>query len=152
MTRRAIAALALALTLAGNASAQQITTPLPPLPTVRIDAGMYLIQAELAHTAETLQRGLMFRRDMPPNQGMLFVFPSTGTQCMWMRNTLLPLSVAFVADDGTIVNVEDMAPQTEVSHCSAKPVRYALEMNQGWFAKRGLGAGTRLGGIPPRQP
>jgi uncharacterized membrane protein (UPF0127 family) len=70
-----------------------------------------------------------------------------------MRNTLLPLTIAFVADDGTIVNLADMQPQSEQSHCSAKPVRYALEMNQGWFAKRGIGAGSRLGGRPfSKQP
>ena len=79
---------------------------------------------------------------------MLFVFDQPATQCCWMRNTILPLSTAFVADDGTIVNVADMQPMTETSHCSEKPVRYVLEMNQGWFEKRGIKAGQRLSGRP----
>ncbi len=88
----------------------------------------------------------MFRQDMPAQEGMIFVFEVPAVQCFWMRNTLLPLTAAFVADDGTIVNLADMKPMTEDSHCSAKPVRYVLEMNQGWFAKRGLKAGVKLGG------
>ena len=67
---------------------------------------------------------------------------------MWMKNTLLPLSIAFIADDGTVVNIRDMQPQALDSHCSDKPVRYVLEMNQGWFAKRGVKPGFKLGGAP----
>jgi len=83
---------------------------------------------------------------MPVNDGMLFVFEQPGQQCFWMKNTLLPLSIAFLADDGTVVNIADMQPQSLDGHCSAKPVRYALEMNQGWFAKRGIGPGFRISG------
>ena len=90
----------------------------------------------------------MFRREMPQHEGMLFVFEQPATQCFWMKNTQLPLTAAFVADDGSIVNLADMQPLSEESHCSAKPVRYVLEMNQGWFAKRGIKAGTKLGGAP----
>jgi len=90
----------------------------------------------------------MFRTDMPQHDGMLFVFKAPSQQCFWMKNTLLPLTAAFVADDGTIVNLEDMRPQTTDSHCSAKPVRYVLEVNQGWFAKKGLKAGAQLRGTP----
>ena len=82
----------------------------------------------------------MFRRAMEPNDGMLFVFEQPGKQCFWMKNTLIPLSVAFIADDGSVVNIEDMQPQTLDDHCSAKPVRYVLEMNKGWFAR---GASSR---------
>ena len=82
------------------------------------------------------------------SEGMLFAFEQPSPQCFWMKNTLLPLSIAFLADDGTVVNIEDMAPQTIDSHCSAKPVRYALEMNKGWFAKRGIKAGTKIQGGP----
>jgi uncharacterized membrane protein (UPF0127 family) len=89
----------------------------------------------------------MFRTDMPAHEGMLFVFDQLATQCFWMKNTLIPLTAAFVADDGTIVNLADMKPQTTDSHCSAKPVRFVLEMNQGWFAKRGLKAGSKLSGV-----
>ena len=82
-------------------------------------------------------------------RGMVFYYPgSQGNSGFWMKNTLLPLTAAFVADDGTIVNLADMAPQTTQSHCSAKPVRFVLEMHQGWFAKRGIQAGFKLGGAP----
>jgi uncharacterized membrane protein (UPF0127 family) len=115
---------------------------------VNLTAGMHVIHAELAARPEHRARGLMFREQLGPNEGMLFIFDDTAIQCMWMRNTLIPLSVAFIADDGTIVNIEDMAPKTEDSHCGSKRLRYALEMSEGWFAKRGLKAGTVIKGIP----
>lgn len=118
------------------------------LPMVTLSAGMHNVQAQVAASPDQRQIGLMYRREMPTNEGMLFVFEDASRQCFWMRNTLLPLSIAFVADDGTIVNVADMKPMTEDSHCSSKPVRYALEMNAGWFAKRGIGPGSKLGGAP----
>jgi uncharacterized membrane protein (UPF0127 family) len=90
----------------------------------------------------------MHRKEMPLHEGMLFVFDTASTQCFWMKNTLIPLTAAFVADDGSIVNLADMKPQTTQSHCSTKPVRYVLEMNQGWFAKKGIKAGFKLGGRP----
>ena len=90
----------------------------------------------------------MQRREMPLHEGMLFVFDQPATQCFWMKNTLIPLTAAFVADDGSIVNLVDMKPQTTQSHCSTKPVRYVLEMNQGWFAKKGIKSGVKLGGRP----
>ncbi|OVZ58769.1 hypothetical protein CDO44_13770 [Pigmentiphaga sp. NML080357] len=128
--------------LAGAVSAQA------SLPMQTLRAGMHLIHAEVASTPQTREKGLMFREQLGANQGMLFIFEVPGTQCMWMRNTLVPLSVAFIADDGTIANIEDMAPKTEDSHCAVRPVRYALEMERGWFAKRGLKAGSRIDGIP----
>ena len=118
------------------------------LPAIRLNAGMHLIQAELAQTPDERSTGLMFRQAMGPNEGMLFAFEQPGTQCFWMKNTLLPLSVAFVADDGSVVNIEDMKPQTLDSHCSKKPVRFVLEMNVGWFAKRGIKAGNKIQGEP----
>ena len=118
------------------------------LPTVTLSAGMHLIQAELAQTSEQRSIGLMHRPKMGANEGMLFVFESASEQCFWMKNTLLPLSIAFLADDGQVVNIEEMAPQTLNGHCSRRSVRYALEMNQGWFAKRGIKAGSRLQGGP----
>ena len=120
------------------------------LPRMKLSAGMHQIDAQVARTNDERATGLMHRKEMPQHEGMLFVFEQPTTQCFWMKNTLLPLSAAFVADDGTIVNVEDMKPQTLDSHCSTQPVRYVLEMNQGWFAKKGLKAGTRLAGLPPR--
>ena len=86
----------------------------------------------------------MFRKEMPQHEGMIFVFEQAAQQCFWMKNTLLPLTAAFVADDGTIVNLADMKPQTMQSHCSDKPVRYVLEMNRGWFTKKGIKAGSKL--------
>lgn len=116
------------------------------LATTTLTAGMHLIKAEVARTPDQRAIGLMHRSTMGPNEGMLFVFEQPGVQCFWMKNTLLPLSIAFLADDGSIVNIADMQPQSLDSHCSDKPVRLALEMNQGWFAKKGLKAGTRLRG------
>ncbi len=136
---------ALLVTLVGPALAQD--KPQMDLPRVKLSAGMYLIDAQVAQTPEQRQIGLMFRREMPAQEGMLFVFEEPGTQCFWMKNTLLPLTAAFVADDGRVVNLADMQPQTTESHCSQEPVRYVLEMNQGWFAKRGLKAGIQLGGF-----
>lgn len=139
----------IALLLAGlTLPVWSLEEPQLKLPRVTLNAGMHLIQAQVAATPEQRSVGLMFRKEMPVNEGMLFVFEQPGGQCFWMKNTLLPLTAAFVADDGTIVNLADMKPQTLDSHCSAKPVRYVLEMNQGWFAKRGLQAGAKLGGPP----
>jgi uncharacterized membrane protein (UPF0127 family) len=114
---------------------------------LELGAGMYRIQAEVAHTDPMRQKGLMHRKTMPEQQGMLFVFPVRAQHCMWMRNTLLPLSVAFLDEAGRIINVEEMAPQTETNHCAREPARYALEMNRNWFKQRGLSAGTQLRGI-----
>lgn len=132
--------------LAGGASAQ--VGPQLDLPRVALHADLYRIEVQVAQTPEQREIGLMFRRQMPQSEGMLFVFEQPAPQCFWMKNTILPLTAAFIADDGTIVNLADMAPQTTDSHCSTRPVRYVLEMNQGWFAKRGIKAGYRLGGAP----
>jgi hypothetical protein len=121
--------------------------PQTNLPRIKLQAGMYQIDTQLAQTPDQRSVGLMFRKEMPQHEGMLFVFEQPATQCFWMKNTLLPLTAAFVADDGTIVNLVDMKPQTTDSHCSEKPVRFVLEMNQGWFAKKGLKAGNRLSGV-----
>jgi uncharacterized membrane protein (UPF0127 family) len=111
-----------------------------------LSAGMHLIQVQLAQNFEQRQIGLMWRKEMPQNEGMLFIFEQPSVQCFWMRNTLLPLTAAFVADDGTIVNLLDMKPMSDDSHCSSKPVRFVLEMNLAWFAKRNIQAGFKLTG------
>ncbi|WP_367068422.1 DUF192 domain-containing protein [Oryzisolibacter sp. LB2S] len=139
-----LALLALCVNLCGNTWAQD--GPQLNLQRVELTAGMYRIQAQVAATPQQRSTGLMMRRQMPQHEGMLFIFEQPATQCFWMKNTPLPLTAAFVADDGTIVNLADMQPLSEASHCSARPVRYVLEMNQGWFAKRGIKAGARLGG------
>ena len=130
----------------GEAVAQ--SAPQLELPRTTLSAGMHLINAQLAATPEQRSIGLMYRREMPANEGMLFVFERAEVQCFWMKNTLLPLTAAFVSDDGTVVNLADMKPQTTDSHCSTQPVRYVLEMHQGWFDKRGIKAGSRLSGQP----
>jgi uncharacterized protein len=131
--------------IVGPAVAQGTGEP-QQLPTVTLHAGMHNILAQVAKTPEQRQIGLMYRKQMAGHEGMIFVFDSPATQCFWMRNTLLPLSAAFVAEDGSIVNIEDMKPMSDESHCSKKPVRFVLEMNQGWFAKIGLKAGDKLAG------
>jgi uncharacterized membrane protein (UPF0127 family) len=140
-----LAGLLLALS-AAVASAQAI--PQPKLPTVTLSAGMHNIVAEVARTPQQWQIGMMMRTEMAAHEGMLFYSEEDAPRCFWMRNTLLPLSAAFVASDGTVINIADMAPQSDASHCSAKPVRYVLEMNQGWFAKRGIKPGFKLRGAP----
>jgi uncharacterized membrane protein (UPF0127 family) len=130
----------------GTALAQG--TPQPRLATVDLRAGMHVIKAELAVTPAQQMTGMMFRTEMDGNEGMLFVNDEKSARCFWMKNTLVPLTIAFVADDGTIVNLADMQPQDERSHCSKAPVRFALEMRQGWFDKRGIKAGFKLSGPP----
>ncbi|AMD46202.1 DUF192 domain-containing protein [Bordetella holmesii] len=139
------AALALAISpfIAMAAGPKQDT-----LPTTQLSTGIHVIQAEVADTDAKRRVGLMNRQELPGNSAMLFVFEEPDLQCFWMRNTPLPLSIAFIADDGTISNIEDMAPQTDDPHCSRKPVRYALEMSQGWFAQRGVKAGAKIDGLP----
>ena len=136
------------LLLAHVTLAQAQDEPQTTLPRVTLTADIYQIDAQVALTPQQREIGLMFRKRMPQQEGMLFVFEQPSQQCFWMKNTLLPLTAAFVADDGTIVNLADMKPQTTNPHCSSQPVRYVLEMNQGWFAKKGIKAGAKLGGKP----
>lgn len=143
---RTLCAAALLALSCSSVAAQ--SGPQLDLTRVELSAGMHRIEAQVARLPLERQTGLMLRRDMPQHEGMLFVFEQPATQCFWMKNTLLPLTAAFVADDGTIVNLADMQPHSEQSHCSSKPVRYVLEMNQGWFAKKGLKAGSKLSGAP----
>jgi uncharacterized membrane protein (UPF0127 family) len=139
--------LLLAATLGGGGAFAQ-TQAQPRLDTITLQAGMQNIRAEVARTDRQMQTGMMFRREMGTHEGMLFVYDSPAMRCFWMKNTLLPLSIAFIADDGSIVNLADMQPLSEASHCSTRPVRYALEMNQGWFDKRRIGPGFKLKGAP----
>lgn len=136
------------LLAAPYANAQPAGEPQMNLRRTELTAGMYRIDTQLAVSPQEREIGLMFRKEMPQHEGMLFVFERPGVQCFWMRNTVLPLTAAFVDDDGTIVNLADMKPMTEDSHCSAKPVRFVLEMNLGWFNKKGIKAGNKLTGSP----
>jgi uncharacterized membrane protein (UPF0127 family) len=143
MHPRSIFPAVLAATLCGAALAQQSQQ----LPAMRLTIGMHVVRAEVASNFDTRGRGLMFRESLAPNQGMLFVFDENAQHCMWMKNTLIPLSVAFVAADGTIVNIADMKPHDETTHCAQRPVPYALEMDRGWFASRGIKAGQKIAGL-----
>jgi len=126
--------------LATPAAAQQ-------LPVLQLTAGMHLVRAEVAADNPSRSRGLMHRKSLAPNAGMLFVFDAPALHCMWMRNTYIPLSVAFLDAQGAIINIADMQPHSEQSHCAGRPALYALEMTQGWFAQRGIKPGVKLGGI-----
>lgn len=139
--------LAAVLVVLAHTGAQAQDAP-QRLSSIPLQAGMHMIKAEVARTDNERAIGLMHRREMPQHEGMLFVFEQPNVQCFWMKNTYLPLSVAYLADDGTVVNIVDMQPLSLESHCSAKPVRFVLEMNQGWFAKRGIKAGSKLSGQP----
>jgi uncharacterized membrane protein (UPF0127 family) len=119
----------------------------PPLPHVFLQAGIHRIKAEVADTPSERARGLMLRKSLQQNAGMLFVFENPALHCFWMKNTLIPLTIAFLDDDGTIVTLADMAPHNEASNCPAKPIRYALEMDQGWFQGKGIKTGDKIGGL-----
>lgn len=142
MWNRFSLALGAALMMAGAVGAAA------PLPRIELNAGMHRIDAEVAATDEARMTGLMRRSAMEETRGMVFVYERPGSHCMWMKNTQLPLSVAFLDEAGVILNIEDMEPETEDSHCSARPARYALEMNRGWFKRRGIKPGMRISGLP----
>ncbi len=108
---------------------------------------MHLIDTEVADTQPRRMQGLMYRRELPGNKGMVFVFDQADAHCMWMKNTLIPLTVAFMDDSGTILNLADMQPQSETNHCAKGRARYALEMRQGWFAAKGIREGDRISGV-----
>ena len=118
------------------------------LPTLELKAGIYRIQAELADTPKAREIGLMNRTSMPTNSGMLFIFEQKAGHCFWMNNTRIPLSIAFIADDGKIVNIEEMQADTTNNHCPKAAVRYALEMNKQWFSERVIVPGTVIQGLP----
>jgi uncharacterized protein len=134
----------LALTM-GLSLAQSINTSLP---IVELKTNIYRIQAEVASTQQARQIGLMNRTSMPTDSGMLFIFDQKATHCFWMNNTKIPLAIAFIADDGKIVNIEEMQAETLNNHCPKAPVRYALEMNRQWFSQRAIGPGSTIQGLP----
>ena len=136
--------LVLIVLLLAGLSAWAGDAPQTQLPRARIQAGMYMIDVQVAQTPAQMEIGLMHRKSMPANEGMLFVFPDKQQRCFWMKNTLIPLTIAFLADDGTLLQTEDMQAGSLTSHCSKQAVRYALEMNLGWFNQRGLQPGERL--------
>ena len=146
-----LATLILATSLTNiTAQAQTLAPPAPqtdlPRSTLQLDKGQ--LQVQIASEDRERAIGLMSRTSLGANEGMLFVFPTADKQCFWMRNTLIALSAAFLADDGRVVNLADMQPLSDEAHCSEKPVRYVLEANLGWFAQHNIKAGSRITGEP----
>ncbi len=137
--------LASTLFISSSIALAQVNTGLP---TIELKTGIYRIQAELADTPKAREVGLMNRTSMPTNSGMLFVFEQKAGHCFWMSNTKIPLSIAFITDDGKIVNIEEMQAETTSNHCPKVAVRYALEMNKQWFAERVIVPGTVIIGLP----
>ncbi len=135
------------VSIASDAAAQQ----LQKFNSISLTAGINLIKAEVAAAPAEREQGLMFREKMGQNEGMVFVFEGPAEVCMWMRNTLMPLSVAFIDGTGKIVNIEEMKPQSLDSHCAKSRVRYALEMNAGWFKQKNIKPGNVIDGLPPIQ-
>ena len=148
--KNAFSSLRMSIAVLACAGLGQAQAQAQPGKSLQLSAGVHLIQVEVAATEEQREQGLMYREKMPVNAGMLFVFGSPATQCMWMKNTPLPLSVAFIDAGGKIVNIEDMQPHTLDSHCSTRtvPVRYALEMNLGWFRQHNIKPGMSIGNLP----
>lgn len=132
------------LMLAGHTAGQAQSL----LPTTELTINNITIQAELATTSAAHQQGLMYRASLPPDHGMLFVFASPVFQCFWMKNTPLPLSIAFIDAGGTITRIADMTPHDEAAHCPPGDIVYALEMEQGWFRKYNIQAGASVNGLP----
>lgn len=151
------AVVMLALSASCSAFAQPLAGSTPPIkqqgqfPTVQLSVGLNLIHAEVAENEADREQGLMYRKSLAPNAGMLFVFDDRAGHCFWMKNTLIPLSIAFIADDGTITDIDEMAAETENNHCPTRAIRYALEMDKGWFSKHGITTGMQIKGLNPGQ-
>lgn len=143
--RRALAAIALAFTL--PAAAQDIAAA-KPLPVVTVRVAGHALRAEIAATPDERARGLMFREKLGRNDGMLFLFDEPAYHTIWMKNTLIPLSVAFLDGEGRILNIEDMQPRTLEPHVAQGPARFAIETNLGWFAERRIKPGDKVTGLP----
>lgn len=151
----------LAATLLGAATlafgmSSALAQPLPAapkrpeqLPRAQLTIGMYVIDAAVAATQAEREQGLMFRKSLAPNEGMLFVFGENAVHCFWMKNTPMPLSIAFIRADGTITDLDEMQAETQDNHCPSHNGVYALEMSQGWFASKGIRPGMRVLGLPP---
>jgi uncharacterized protein len=120
-------------------------------PRVKLTAGMFVIDAAVAANDADREQGLMYRSQLGPNEGMLFVFGENAVHCFWMKNTLIPLSIAFIRADGTITDIDEMQAETTNNHCPRNNGVFALEMPQGWFTAKGIKPGTKIQGLPPLQ-
>jgi uncharacterized protein len=143
--KRSFVLVICAAAVVGAAAAAPVVVELPATTLV---IGKQKLTAEIAATPEQRQTGLMYRFSLKPDHGMIFVFEQPEPQAFWMKDTYVPLSIAFIGSDGRIVNIEDMAPRDESRHWSAGPAQYALEMRKGWFAEHGIGPGDRVEGLP----
>ena len=150
MIRRMLFLFILPLMLVVPPAFSQVGTPNAGLPTTRLTIGTTSLDAEIAATGQHRATGLMHRFSLAPDSGMLFVFAAPQPLSFWMRNTHVPLSIAFIDAQGTILNIEDMAPKDEQFKWSVGPALYALEMRKGWFAQRGIGPGARVQGLPAK--
>ena len=117
------------------------------IPTIHLKVSGHTLSAEVAYKKESRIRGLMYRCFMDKNSGMLFVFPETARHSMWMINTYIPLSIAFLDKNGIILNIIDMSPHTRTKHTAASEAKYALEMNLGWFSAKNIKAGKKITGL-----
>ncbi|MGZ7175831.1 DUF192 domain-containing protein [Burkholderia gladioli] len=159
LVRLAVVPVALALAAGGIAPALAQSNGIPPgakqpseFPRVKLRAGMYVIDAAVAANEADREQGLMYRSQLAPNEGMLFVFNENAVHCFWMKNTLIPLSIAFIRADGTITDIDEMKAETTDNHCPRNNGVYALEMSKGWFTAKGIKPGMKLDGLPQPQP
>jgi uncharacterized membrane protein (UPF0127 family) len=141
---RFLTATASALLGAATACAQ--------MPEITLTAGKQHITVEIARSLHEREIGLMHRHVLPEDHGMLFVFPSISYMGMWMVDTYIPLSVAFIDAQGNIINIDNMKPLTRDVHYAARPAKYALEMNRGWFSRHGIKPGSSIGGVTAVAP
>jgi uncharacterized protein len=154
-------ALAVALPVAALSFAASTTAyaqQMPPgakqpgdFPRVKLSIGMYAIDAAVAANDADREQGLMYRTQLQPNEGMLFVFNENAVHCFWMKNTLIPLSIAFMRADGTVTDIDEMQAETTNNHCPTNNGTYALEMSKGWFAAKGIKPGMKIQGLPQAQ-
>ncbi|WP_321842984.1 DUF192 domain-containing protein [Paraburkholderia bannensis] len=120
-------------------------------PRLKLTAGMFVIDAAVAANDADREQGLMYRTQLAPNEGMLFVFGENAVHCFWMKNTLIPLSIAFMRADGTITDIDEMQAETTNNHCPRNNGVYALEMSKGFFTSKGIKPGMKIEGLPPLQ-
>jgi uncharacterized protein len=120
-------------------------------PRAKLTAGMFVIDAAVASNDADREQGLMYRTNLAPNEGMLFVFNENAVHCFWMKNTLIPLSIAFMRADGTVTDIDEMQAETTNNHCPRNNGVYALEMSKGWFTSKGIKPGMKIQGLPAAQ-
>ena len=150
----ALSAASLAAMSAQDAHAQQMPQGAKQpgdFPRARLTAGMFVIDAAVAANDADREQGLMYRTQLAPNEGMLFVFGENAVHCFWMKNTLIPLSIAFMRADGTITDIDEMQAETTNNHCPKNNGVYALEMSKGWFTSKGIKPGMKMQGLPAPQ-